>query len=282
MEQVDKALAENPDLSPAQLVAKLADNGIYLASESTMYRRLRSRNMCHQRGRIRKRKSRPISSHSATAPNQVWMWDITYLIGPTRGVFHYLYLISDLFSRYIVGWGIWPEQSADHSSELIKKACREQKDNGTPHVLHSDNGGPMRAVPMIVTLQNLGIAPSFSRPRVSNDNAYAESLFRTLKYAPSYPAEGFATIKDERDWCAKFVHWYNNVHYHSWLKYLTPAQRHYGLCEDVVENRIAVYEAAKAKNPIRWTKNIRNWTPDEIVYLNPINDPDKGKNNSTS
>ena len=143
LEPIDKALAENPDLSPAQLVAKLADNGIYLASESTIYRRLRSRNMCHQRGRIRKRKSSPISSHSATAPNQVWMWDITYLIGPTRGVFHYLYLISDLFSRYIVGWGIWPEQSADHSSELIKKAYLEQKGSAVIKMVRYEVGEGM-------------------------------------------------------------------------------------------------------------------------------------------
>lgn len=173
-------------LPPSQVVPILADAGIYIASESTFYRVLREYNMQHYRGRTAVPEKRKITTHVATAPNQVYMWDITYLNGPIKGKFYYLYLISDLFSRDIVGWEVWEEESAEHASESIRRTCLAQKRLTTqPLVLHSDNGSPMKGATMLETLYRLGITPSNSRPRVSNDNAYSESLFKTMKFRPT-------------------------------------------------------------------------------------------------
>lgn len=197
---------EFASMPPCEIVPEFADRGIYLASESTFYRVLREFNMQHHRGRAQKPKPRPLSTHAATGPNQVWMWDISYLNGPVKGQFYYLYLISDLFSRDIVGGEVWEEESAEHASELIKRATLAQNVLTTdPLVLHSDNGSPMRGATMLATLYQLGITPSNSRPRISNDNFYAESLFKTLKYRPNYQPKGFADLEEARLWCSNFV-----------------------------------------------------------------------------
>lgn len=141
---------------------------------------------------------------------------------------------------------------------------------GQPLVLHSDNGSPMKAATFLATLEKLGVQSSFSRPRVSNDNPYSESLFKTMKYRPQYPFKGFSSLDEARQWVSKFVKWYNYTHLHSGINFITPYQRHYGLGESIMENRIKVYETAKAKNPSRWSRNIRNWTFAEYVALNPI------------
>jgi len=222
---------EFASLPPCEIVPILADRGIYIASESTFYRILRKYDMQHHRGRTTEGTHRPLSTHCATAPNQVWMWDITYLNGPIKGKFYYLYLISDLFSRKIVGWEVWPEESAEHASELIRRAIISEKitlPRNKPLVLHSDNGSPMKGATMLETLYHLGIVPSNSRPRVSNDNPYAESLFKTLKYRCNYQPKGFSTLTEARLWCKKFENWYNNEHHHSGINYLTPNQRHNG------------------------------------------------------
>ena len=173
---------EYSSMPPCEIVPALADKGKYIASESTFYRVLREERMQNHRGRSVEPVHRPISTHVATGPNQVYMWDITYLNGAVKGSFYYLYLVSDLFSRDIVGWEVWPEESAEHASELIWRTCLAQGRLSTdPLVLHSDNGSPMKGATMLETLYHLGITPSNSRPRVSNDNAYAESLFKTLK-----------------------------------------------------------------------------------------------------
>ena len=211
------------------------------------------------------------TSYRATGVNQVWTWDITYLRGPIRGIFFYLYLIIDLFSRDIVGWEVWEEESAAHASALIRRTCLAQRRlTIMPLVLHSDNGSPMKGATMLDTLYALGITPSNSRPRVSNDNPYSESLFKTLKYRPNYQPQGFETIEEARKWCSTFVHWYRYEHHHSGIKFLTPSERHQGKSEIILANRTAVYEAAKAAHPERWNgRATRNWDNIEEVYLNP-------------
>lgn len=258
------------DLPPTEIVPALADRGVYLASEFTIYRLLKEANMNTRRGRASLPVKRPLSTHRATAPNQV-LWDITHLNGPVKGTFYYLYLISDLFSRDIVGWEVWPEESAEHASELILRAASQQKRLvSEPLVLHSDNGSPMKGATMLSTLYALGITPSNSRPRVSNDNAYAESLFRTMKYRPNYQPAGFASIDDARQWCCRFVEWYRLKHHHSGIKFLTPAQRHSGEGDAVLNRRHEVYESAREAHPERWKgRKTRSWKLEGKVYLNP-------------
>ena len=259
-------------MPPCQIVPALADEGIYIASESTIYRVLHEEKMQNHRGRSQQpgKHSKP-TSYCATGPNQVWTWDITYLTGAIKGLFYYLYLIIDIFSRDIVGWEVWAEESAEHASELIKRACLGQKRLTTvPLVLHSDNGSPMKGATMLETLYALGITPSNSRPRVSNDNPYSESLFKTLKYTPDYQPAGFSSIEEARSWCQSFVNWYRFEHHHSGIKFLTPSSRHDGKGEEILANRHIVYEAAKAVHPERWNgRKTRNWNNITEVWLNP-------------
>lgn len=210
------------------------------------------------------------STYSATAPNQVYMWDITYLNGPHKGMFYYLYLFSDLYDLSIVGWEVYEEESAEHASELIRQIClRQGRLTTQPLVLHSDNGSPMKGATMLATLYQLGITPSNSRSRVSNDNPYAESLFKTLKYRPNYQPQGFSTLQEALEWVNQFVRWYNYEHHHSGLKFLTPEQRRSGKSEEILAKRRKVYEAAKAKHPERWNgRATRDWSLPEIAYLN--------------
>lgn len=259
-------------LPPSQIVPTLADEGRFIASESTFYRILREEGQQQHRGRSRAPESRPVSTHCATGPNQVWCWDITWLPGPAKGIFYYLYLMLDLYSRKVVGWEIHEEESSELAAQLLRRAYLREGIAGVPLVLHSDNGSPMKGASMLDTLYRLGVVKSHSRPRVSNDNAYAESIFRTCKYRPGYPHKGFAHLGDARTWVLKFVHWYNHEHKHSGLKFMTPCQRHSGLTNQVMDNRKAVYEAAKATNPRRWSRDIRNWDLQEIVWLNPEKD----------
>jgi putative transposase len=258
-------------LPPSQIVPILADEGTYIASESTIYRIMRRHDMQHFRGRSKKPNTKPISTHKATGPNQVWMWDITWLPGPARGIYFYLYMIIDLYSRKVVAWDVWLEESSENASSLVRRAVMlEQCSNKQkPLVLHSDNGSPMKGAALLETMYHLGITPSRSRPRVSNDNPFAESLFRTCKYRPEYPYKGFIDITHARTWVLSFVRWYNNEHRHSGLKFLTPQQRHNGTCSLVLRRRLQVYECARKRTPQRWTRNVRNWTLEDEVWLNP-------------
>lgn len=261
---------EFQSLPPSQIVPLLADQEIYIASESSFYRILKSNHMQNHRGRSKKPTIRPISTHCATGPNQVWMWDITWLPGPAKGIYYYLYLILDLYSRKITAWEIWLEESAENASTLVRRGVlKEQRLSSEPLVLHSDNGSPMKGASLLETLYTLGITPSRSRPRVSNDNPYAESIFRTCKYRPNYPLGGFDDLTQAREWVLTFVHWYNYEHRHSGLKFLTPHQRHSGMDLKIFENRRKVYEKAKATHPGRWSGAIRNWHLDDEVWLNP-------------
>jgi len=256
-------------LPPSQIVPALADEGRYLASESTFYRVLREADQQHHRGRSEAPRRKAPSTHSAVGPNQVWCWDITWLPGPARGLFYYLYLILDLYSRKIVAWEIHETEASDLAAELVRRACLSEGIAAQPLVLHSDNGSPMKGASMLETLRRLGVTASFSRPRVSNDNAYAESLFRTCKYRPDYPVNGFVTIEDARDWVLSFSRWYNTEHKHSGLKFTTPEQRHSGEAAEILEHRKQVYRDAKLRHPNRWSGEIRNWELPEQVWLNP-------------
>ena len=193
----------------------------------------------------------------------------TYLASAIRGEFYRLYLILDVYSRAIMGWEIHAEESAEHASDLVRKACLKHGVHQSGLVLHSDNGSPMKGSTMLSTLQRLGIVPSFSRPSVSNDNAFSESFFRTLKYTPAYPSKPFESMGAARQWVQTFVVWYNESHRHSGLKFVTPMQRHRGEDVAILEERKRVYEAAKALKPERWSGDIRNWTPVGEVWLNP-------------
>ena len=180
-------------------------------------------------------------------------------------------MVIDIFSRKIVGWQIRNEERSSLASDMMTDICIREKIKQDQIVLHSDNGSPMKGATMLATLQELGIMASFSRPSVSNDNAYSESLFRTLKYRPEYPERAFENITEARDWVEFFVSWYNEDHRHSGIKFVTPSQRHQQLDQTILENRVSVYEQAKAKNPERWSGKTRNWDMIEEVSLNPEN-----------
>ena len=201
--------------------------------------------------------------------NQVWSWDITYLRASVRGTFYYLYLYLDVWSRKIVGWEVHPEESMDHGSALVARVASKQGIDPEQLVLHSDNGSPMKGATMKATLDALGITASYSRPRVSDDNPYSESLFRTLKYRPEYPREPSQDIAQARAWVAAFVDWYNLEHRHSAINYVTPEERHAGEHLALLKHRTAVYEAARTRHPKRWTSATRPWNPLKEVHLNP-------------
>jgi transposase InsO family protein len=257
-------------LPPSQIVPRLADQGSYLASESTFYRILREeKQLAHRRSeRPAQTRTKP-RAVCATAPNQLYSWDITYLPSLIRGQFFYLYLFVDIFSRKIVGWQVYEEENSTLAGELLRDLCRREGIQAEQLILHSDNGSPMKGSTMLATLQQLGVMPSFSRPSVSNDNPYSESLFKTLKYRPKYPLKPFADVTEARQWVTGIVEWYNHEHRHSAIRFVTPAQRHEGLDDNLLDNRKAVYEAARAKHPKRWSGCSRNWKKILVVYLNP-------------
>ena len=256
------------DLSPNQIVPRLANEGKYLGSESTMYRFLRKEKLNAHRDASKPKKNNSPKALTATGPNQVWSWDISYL--PTRvlGMFLYLYLIEDVFSRKIVAWQVHDRESSEYAASLATEACFREQINRDTVTLHSDNGSPMKGATMLATLQKLGVMPSFSRPSVSNDNPYSESLFRTLKYRPEYPEKPFSDLIEARRWVSGFVDWYNNTHLHSGVKFVTPSERHAGLDTAILAKRKKVYSQARARHPERWSRNSRNWDPIRIVCLN--------------
>ena len=264
--------ANRPDcigLTPHELVPKLADEGVYLASESTFYRVLRAAGQSHCRGRRTANKLRPATTHRATGSNQVWCWDITWLPSTIKGQYFYWYMVKDIYSRKLVVNEVHERESADHACELLKRGCLREQTLGKPLVLHSDNGSAMKGLNMLATMRELGVASSFSRPRVSNDNAYAEALFRTAKYCPMWPRKSFDGVVEARRWVDRFVRWYNNEHRHSGLKYVTPSQRHQGQDNALMEKRREVYGEARRKQPKRWTQGLRNWQLPSAVFLNP-------------
>ncbi len=261
---------EYRDLPPSKMVPALADSGTYIASESSFYRILKEEKMLEHRGRAKPRVHSKPEPLTATGPNQVWTWDITYLMTLVKGMFFYGYVFVDLFSRKIVAAEVYEVESSEYASTMIRKACLKEGIRKNELRTHSDRGAPMKGATFLATLQRLGIMPSFSRPRVSDDNAYSEALFRTLKYCPQYPSKPFETLEKAREWMQEFVRWYNNDHLHSGIKFVAPADRHSGKDTAILEHRTLVYEEAKRKHPNRWTGNTRNWEPITEVYLNPL------------
>ena len=255
-------------LPPSQIVPQLADEGRYLASESSFYRILREEKQLTHRGKAKApTHSRP-PELVATAPNQLWSWDITYLGTTVKGMYFYLYLIMDLFSRKIVGWEVFAEESAEHAATVFRKAYLREGVAGHSLRLHSDNGSPMKGATMLATLQRLGVVPSFSRPSVSNDNPYSEALFKTMKYRPGFPDKPFDNLDQARHWVGGFEQWYNEQHRHSALNFITPGQRHRGEDHEILRRRTALYAAAKNSHPERWSAEHRTWTRPEVVTLN--------------
>ncbi|WP_411969648.1 IS3 family transposase [Pseudomonas sp. p1(2021b)] len=263
------------DLTPHEIVPKLADEGLYLASESTFYRVLKSAGQAHRRGRSRRPQARPLTTHRASGPNQVWCWDITWLPSTVKGRFFYWYMVKDIYSRKLVMNEVHEAESAEHASILLERACLREGIRPDTLVLHSDNGSAMKGATMLAALRNLGVLPSFSRPRVSNDNAYAEALFRTAKYCSRWPSLPFGSLDEARMWVMQFAAWYNNEHRHSALKYVTPSQRHQGQDGASLRQREQLYEAARRQNPGRWVREVRNWKLPNHVYLNRERDPEQ-------
>ena len=257
------------DLSPKQIVPRLADQGVYLASESSFYRVLHAEGLMAHREPSRPRTNKKPNAYVATAPGQVWTWDITYLRGPTRGSFLYLYLTVDIFSRKIVSADVHAEESMDLAATMVECSCEREGVDPTRLVLHADNGGPMKGSTMLATLQRLGVVASFSRPHVSDDNPYVEALFRTLKFRPGYPRKPFESLEHARTWVTQFVAWYNGEHLHSAIRYVTPNDRHERRDKALLARRRVLYMKAKRLKPRRWTRGIRNWSPVGAVFLNP-------------
>lgn len=241
------------DQSPREVYATLLDEGTYLCSPSTMYRVL------DEHAEIRERRDQ--LRHPAYAkpellairPNQVWSWDITKLLGPAKWTYYYLYVMLDIFSRYVVGWLIAERESGALAELLITEACTKQQIARDQLTIHADNGGPMIAKPVTLLMTDLGVSPSHSRPHVSNDNPFSEAQFKTLKYQPDYP-ERFGSQVDARSWAQTFFPWYNDEHHHSGIGYLTPAAVHYGEASRLFAERQQTLNVAYAAHPERFAK----------------------------
>lgn len=257
-------------LPPCQIVPRLSDEGIYLASESSFYRILRDENQLVHRGRSQaKRRNKKPSCFTAKGPNQVWSWDITYCPSRVIGQHYYLYMIEDIYSRKIVGWEVYDRESGDDAAQLLERSVWSEKAIKSQVVLHSDNGSPMKSYTLRAKMEELGVVRSYSRPSVSNDNPYSESLFRTVKYHPRWPSEGFESLDAARTWVKDFVQWYNHEHRHSRIKFVTPVQRHTGEDKMLLARRDKLYTRMKKSNPTRWSRKTRNWQHEQEVELNP-------------
>lgn len=261
---------EYSTLTPYQIVPTLLDSGQYIASESTFYRIMRAHNQLKHRGKGtagQRKKPQPLKAAGA---NEIYSWDITYLLSPVKGQYYYLYMVMDIYSRKIVGWQVHDCESSAHASDLIEDIAHREKIGKNQLVIHSDNGSPMKGATLRAKMIDLEITASYSRPRVSNDNPYSESLFKTIKYHYTFPENPFTSLNEARKWVEQFVLWYNDEHKHSAIKFVTPNQRHNGLDKAILENRKKVIEQAKKNRPELWNgRETRNLTHIEVVYLNP-------------
>jgi len=260
-------------LPPGQIVPVLADRGLYIGSERSFYRVLHAHGQAHRRGRARPPQvPRPVPRLKARGPNQLWSWDITYLSTSVRGVWLYLYLVIDVWSRKAVAWDVAEREDAQIAADLVGRAClreRISKRRRQPLILHADNGNAMRAATLEVRLEGLGVLRSFSRPRVSNDNPFSESLFRTVKYRPDYPRRPFLSQEEACAWVVAFVDWYNHWHHHSAIRFVRLHERHSGQAVEICRHRARVYEQARQRQRRRWSRNTRSWGLPEVVWINP-------------
>lgn len=258
------------DCAPAAIHAALLDEGQYLCSTRTMYRILQADGATRER---RDQLTHPLYRKPellATAPNQLWSWDITKLRGPVKWTYFYLYVILDVFSRYVVGWMAAPREGAELATKLIAETCQKQKIGRAELSLHADRGSAMRSKPVALLLADLSVTKTHSRPYTSNDNPYSESQFRTMKYRPEFP-DRFGCIQDSRAFCQAFFPWYNDDHRHSGIGMMSPATVHYGLAAAVSENRQVTLNAAYAVHPERFVR--RPPTPPLIPKEVWINKP---------
>jgi putative transposase len=239
------------DMAPASVYHELLDEGVHLCSPSTMYRILHAYNEVKERRRQAVHPARVKPELVATQPNQCWSWDITKLHGPTKGTYYHLYVIIDIYSRYVVGWLLADVECKFLAEKLLADTIAKQNINRSQLTIHADNGSSMASKPVAFLLADLGVTKSHSRPHTSNDNPYSESHFRTLKYRPDFP-DTFGSIEDARAFCQRFFSWYNNEHYHSGVAWLHPVDVHYGRAEAVRAVRAEVLNTAYARNPDRF------------------------------
>jgi putative transposase len=241
------------DQAPASVYATLLDEGVYLASVSTMYRLLRQRGETGDRRRHATHPARVKPELLATGPNQCWSWDITKLAGPAKWTWYYLYVILDIYSRYVVGWMVAAREAASLAERLLAEAIANQQVGAGQLTVHADRGTSMTSKPVAMLLADLGVTRSHSRPHVSDDNPYSESQFKTLKHHPTFP-DRFGCIQDARAFCQRFFGWYNLEHRHSGIALLTPADVHYGRAEKIITARAAILEGAYAAHPERFVR----------------------------
>ena len=262
------------DCSPAAIQATLLDEGQYLCSTRTMYRLL------EEDGATRERRDQLIHPPYqkpellATGPNQLWSWDITKLRGPAKWTYFYLYVMLDVFSRYVAGWMVAPREGAELACKFIQETCEKQDIQPEQLTIHADRGSTMRSKPVALLLADLGVTKTHTRPYTSNDNPFSESQFRTLKYRPEFP-DHFGSIQDSRAFCQKFFPWYNDEHRHSGIGMMTPAMVHYGLATAIREGRQHTLDIAYAAHPDRFVR--RPPTPPHLpkeVWINKPKPPD--------
>lgn len=260
------------DRTPYEIVALLLDEGRYLASVRTFYRILKEENLLHHRSnsRVPSKRSKP-PERVADKPNKVWTWDITWMPRDVKGLFFYAYVIIDIFDRSIVGWSVHEEESDSHGRDLFHDTISRQIPNKKAKdlFLHSDNGNPMKGITLLAFLASLRVSISYSRPRVSNDNPFIESYFKTLKYTTNYPLH-FKTLTSAREWMSSFIQWYNVEHLHSSLDYVTPEQMRSGKAQNIFRKRNMVMQEARQKFPERWgSRKMKEWKGLRYTALNP-------------
>jgi putative transposase len=260
------------DAAPAEVWATLLDEGSYLGSVSTFYRVLRAHGELRERRRQATHPATVKPELMAAAPNQVWSWDITKLLGPAKWTYYYLYVILDIFSRYATGWMVASRESAALAERLIGETCAKQQIGTGQLAIHADRGSSMTSKPVAFLLADLGITQSHSRPHVSNDNPFSESQFKTFKYRPWFPGQ-FGSIEDARAHCQVFFPWYNNEHRHSGLGLHTPADIHYGRAPAMRAARANVLAAAYTAHPERFVRQIPQ--PPKLPVASWINRPEK-------
>lgn len=259
------------DLSPSKIGPSLADKCEYITSEATFYRLLKEAKQDAHRGKSKPKQKRTVPRFFATGPNQVNTWDITYLPTEVKGQFYYLYLFLDLFSRKIVGPYISDTQTSFEAARLTEEICQREGVDPKEITIHSDNGSPMKGATLLATFERLGIAASFSRPSVSNDNAFLEAMFKTVKYSLMCPTKPFPSLDSANEWMSEFTHWYNEEHLHSGIKYVTPSDRHNGIDKETLLKRHELYQQMKLKNPLRWSGSTRDWEREDLVWINKPN-----------
>jgi putative transposase len=260
------------DCSPSQVYATLLDDGVYLCSISTMYRILRAELEVRERRAQRQRPNYTKPELLATGPNQVWSWDITRLLGPVKWSYFQLYVILDIFSRYVVGWLVAPRESEALAVMLLEQTCAKQQIGPGELIVHADRGSSMTSKSVAFLLADLGVEKTHSRPQVSNDNPYSESQFKTMKYRPEFP-DRFDSIEHARSFSRQFFDWYNTVHRHSGIGLLTPAAVHYGRADEITARRANVLAVAYAATPERFVRGLPQPPAQPLaVWINPPDD----------